>query len=52
MYTFKQNKEHAKFRTGEDISKASNKPSAGYRKKCSKPEATLIRLYKSWQVMH
>lgn len=33
MYTFKQNKEHAKFRTGEDISKPSNKPSAGYKER-------------------
>ena len=31
MYTFKQNKEHAKFTTGEDICKPSNKPSAGYK---------------------
>ena len=29
--TFKQNKEHAKFTTGEDICKPSNKPSAGYK---------------------
>lgn len=33
MYTFKQSKEHAKFRTGEDISKPSNKPSAGYKER-------------------